>query len=123
MSGPQTVKEDRPDRVSHHADRIVGLANLSQRRSHANQGGCHVQFQHAVDELGHGQQLDAIAPQFPGVTQVGRVQRIDALPRDVTPVHPSAKRQVGKNRQFLSGVGPIDVHGRIRFRIPESLGR
>ena len=57
-----------------------------------------------------------------GIPQVGQIQSVDALPRNVVPGHAGAEGQVGQNGQLLRRVAAIDVHRRIGFCIAQPLG-
>ena len=46
---------------------------------------------------------------------------IDAHARNILPEHARAEGEMGQNRQFLSRIGAIDIHRRIRFREPQPL--
>ena len=119
LPGAQTVEEHSTDRVADDADGVVGAAGLGQRRADLHQARCHPHRQPAVVSAGHGHETNPIA-EFAGVFQEVEVEAIDAGPRDLGPRHPDSERQMGEYRQFLRGVGAVNVHRGVGFG--ESLG-
>ena len=85
-----------------------------------HQGRRDVELQSFRDQLGHCQELDAVA-QFAGVAHVGHVHRVDARPRDEFPIDPGGKGQVSENGQLLRSVAAVDIHGRIGLGVAQPL--
>jgi len=79
-----------------------------------------MQLQPVVGQLGNGQELDAVA-KFLGILQVGHIERIDSVPRDLAPMDPRTKRQMGQDRQFLGGIRPVHVHRWVSLGVAEFL--
>ena len=80
-----------------------------------------MQFQPIAHQLGDGQQLDLV-PHLLGVANIGDVERVDPGARNVLPMHAGAEGQVRENRQFLGGVGAVDIHRRVGFGVAQPLG-
>ena len=65
-------------------------------------------------------QLDAIA-KLDGEADVDCADMADTLDVDGVEVHRAAEHDAGKDRELVGGVDPVDVGGRVGFRIAELL--
>jgi hypothetical protein len=106
------MEEHSTNGISHDADGVVGPPGFRQWRADPHERGCHPHCEPAVAAAGHGHQANPVA-EFAGVLQEVEIKAIDARPRNLGPRHPDAEREMGEDRQFLSGVGAIDVHRRV----------
>ena len=113
------MEEHPTDRIADDADGVVGTAGLGQRRADLHQRRRHPHREPTIAAAGHGYEADPVA-EFAGILQEVDVEPVDAGPRDLGPRHPDAEREVGEDRQFLRGVGAVDVHRGIR--LGKSLG-
>ena len=90
----------RPPRARRCTPRGPGPA-----ASGADQRRRDVQLQPLGHQLGHRQQLDAVA-QLLGVAHVGHVDLVDAGPRDVAPVDPAPKARWARIASFWAASLP-----------------
>ena len=86
-----------------------------------NQRRRDVQIQSRRAQFGHGEQANAIA-ELGSVTQIGRVDSINAAASNLAPAWTNAESQLRENRQLLHRVAAIDIHRRIGFGVAAALG-
>ena len=72
-------------------------------------------------ELGQGQQLDRVA-ELAGVLEVGQLQPVDALARDVAGLDVRLEGELGEDRQLVGGVGAVHVERRVGLGVAELPG-
>ena len=120
MPGAPAVEERVADGVAHDPDRVVGAADLGQRRPLLDQRRRDPQLQPRVRQLGQRQQLDRVA-QLAGVLDVGELEPVDPRAGDLGRPHVGAEGELRQDRQLVRGVGAVDVEGRVGLGVAQLL--
>ena len=95
MPGPSAVEERVAHGVADDPDRVVGPADLGQRRPLLDQRRRHPQLQARLRELGQGQQLDRVA-ELGRVADVGELEPVDPRPGDLAGRARWRRRRAGR---------------------------
>ena len=115
------VEESVSHRVADDANRIVRTADFRERPAALHQRRRHPKLEPCRRELRQSQQLDRVA-ELAGVLEVGEVQRVDPLPGNLVGLDIGLECELRQDRQFVRGVGAVDVHGRVGLGVAKLLG-
>ena len=86
-----------------------------------DQGRRDPQLQARLRQLGQGEELERV-PELGRVGDVGQVQAVDPLARDLRRRDAGAEGELGQDGQLVGGVGPVDVEGGVGLGVAEVLG-
>ena len=117
---PRPMNVSSPAGSASHDQRVERAADVRQRMIVRQQRGAHVHGDSFADQLGLGDQLDAVA-EFARQADVVQRDVLDALDRDMFVVRPRAERDGREDRELMRGVEAADVHGGIGLGVTKAL--
>ena len=103
--------------IANNAHRVKGSLGFSQWCALADQCGPDPQRQGLFTTVCIGYNTNTTT-EFIRKAKKFLIYRFQTKPGDTRPWHPLPKRKMGKESEFLCGIGTINVHGRVCFCIP-----
>jgi hypothetical protein len=118
----RAFEKQAADEIALGDDGVERAGDIGQRMVGGDEARLDMLIETAFVAFGHADQADAVAERG-GLANVGGDQAADTLRGHRVEIEPGAETERGEDRQFVRGVDPVDVEGRIGLGIAFGLCR